>query len=314
MFFSPADLERAEQLLEPLQYTTPAGVAVQAHQARTDVPHRQWVAYKTYQSPAPERDLAVLFLHDAHQSGQVYEPAALALAEQGIVAASLSLGGHGWGRWFSLDERTTQQLMLEEYLRQVELVLHAMPVPPQQIILVGGGVLGSVLAQVCAGRHQVNQEPFAGLALVGGCLPPHAASAWTLITGAPLGRTAWPSFAQVQAWWLAEDVPGEVLAVRLMLCEESAALWQDYATLADQRFLPPALPVRVIGGARDLLTRARILHTTADVYGVPPTIVADAPALLSRPPHHQALASLLRQFSQDVGHPTPFVSHQEREA
>lgn len=321
MLFSIADLEEAERLLEPMEYTTPEGVQVKTQQARMVAPRRQWIAYKTY-LPAAAADTKtgpiVLFLHDAHQSGQVYEPAALALAETGIRSAALTLGGHGFGRWFSLDERPTPQLTLQEYLRQAELVVQALPVPPQQIILVGGGILGSLLAQLCAGRHQVNQQPFAGLALLGGCLPAQAASAWTLITGAPLGRTTCPSLAEVQAWWLTEDVPEEALAVRLMLCEESAALWQDYTALADgngwQPFQPPTLPAIVIGGALDLLTRARILQTTADAYGVHPTIVVGAPALLSRPPYHQALASLLRQFSQDVGQPTPFVSHQEREA
>lgn len=317
MLYSLADLEEAERLLEPLEYTTPTGVRVETHQARVAMPRRQWIAYKTY-LPAAAADLAsgpiVLFLHDAHQSGQVYEPAALALAELGVRNAALSLGGHGFGRWFSLDERPTQQFTLEEYLRQVEQVVQALRVPPQQMILVGGGVLGSVLAQLCASRQQANQQPLAGLALVGGCLPSQAASAWTLLTAAPLGRTAWPSFAEVQAWWLSEDAPGEVVAVRQMLCEESAALWHDYAALADQRFLPPALPVLVAGGARDLLTRARILQTTADAYGIHPKLVAGAPALLSRPPYHQALANLLARFCQDVGQPTSFISPQQERA
>jgi hypothetical protein len=305
-----ADLERAEQYLEPPAYTTDAGVLVVAHQAREPFAagRAAWIAYKTY-TPARQRALvngpAVLFLPDAHQDGSIYEPACLALAEAGIFAASLSLSGHGNGRWFSLDERPLREMGLAEYLHHVELVTLALPISRRHLVVVGGGILGSVIAQQVARQQQEQDTPLAGLVLLGGCLPSLAASAWEMVAPRRSVHPVWgvlaPDTTQVRAWWFDDETDEEtVFAVRLALSAESPLIREDYQALAEHPFLPPALPALVIGGALDRLTRAGVLAATAEAYQVSPKRIAGAPALLARSLQRQALVVHLAEFCRDV--------------
>lgn len=311
MVLSVADLERAEQYLEPLSYVTETGITVTAHQVRdpNDPAGLLWVAYKTYTPANPEQPLAtcpaVLFIHDMFQSGQLYHDAALNLAECGVLAASLSLGLHGSGRWYSHDGWRPEELTVERYSRHVQLVIQALPVAPHHLGLAGGGVLGSLLAQQVA-----LDLPVAGIALLGGCLPHLAAATWT----GQITRKSWwqrgqshsspalippPDQDSIRVRWLGYGVPGvDVFAVWQLLCAESPHVRLAYESLAGQPISAPSLPALVMAGEQDALVRRELLELTATVYGVQPVIIPGAPHLLARSPQLKTVTKLLAAFCQ----------------
>lgn len=295
MFLTVDDLERAEGCLEPLSYVTETGVTVAAHQARNpdDPASPLWLAYKTYAPAQPEQQLAtppaLLFIHDSHQSGQIYHDAALGLAERGVRAASLSLVLHGSGRWYSHDGWRPEELTVERYAFHVRQVIQALSVPSQHLVLAGGGVLGSLLGQQVA-----RDLPLAGIVLLGGCLPHLAALTWTAEMTAKSRRQrgqshASPSLvpppdqAAIRARWLGYEVPErDVFAVWQLLCAESPRVWLAYEALVGHPMPAPSVPALVMAGERDALIRRNLLELTATVYRTTPVIVPGAPHLLAR--------------------------------
>jgi pimeloyl-ACP methyl ester carboxylesterase len=201
-FLTWEEWRRLEENQEPRDFTID-GIQVTTTQTPLLDSKKTLLTMRTYRGTG---ERALLFLHDHHRSGAVYEALARMLAAQGCIVHLLTLRGYGSGVWYSQTNwQSGEGIILWDHLSDVESVIEAQGLAPELLTIVGEG-MGGILAQLYARQRKV-----AGLVLLNAYTPHRAAQAW--------GRRAGWARPKAKA-----SVPDGIL--------------EDYQQLAAQGFQP----------------------------------------------------------------------------
>lgn len=301
----------------PTRHTTTLQ-GVQIHYGAVRAPngsHDCVIAFRTYQ--AKTRPVAtVLVVPGAWESAELYHPLAFWLAEQGLRVTLMNLGEHGSADWYSYDGGVVEALHLDDYLRQVQVVLHQREITGESLILAGSG-LGGVLAQLAAG----SSPQVTALALFGAPLPALAGETWPESPPSRRGVWCWsakrapsaplpivpPSRHHLRGSWLPVTTSDrEVFAVWRLLGTESPHLPADFTKLSSQAYVA-ALPALVCVGEDDPSLSHSTAWTTARAYGAEPPVLDQAAHLLLIGPTWLESARRLLAFSKRVAKSAPTI-------
>jgi hypothetical protein len=256
------DFRRAAAYLEPSDYTTASGVHVATCTTPLFDAYKTLLTLRTYRRAAAEK--ALLLLHDLDQSGEIFDLLARDLAERQWAVHTITLRGCGIGPWFSQSLLSGEHNTLSMHLQDLQAVVGAHGLVPQQMVLMGEGT-GGILAQLYARGHQV-----AGLALLNTC-----------------SAQCWPVHSR-RRWHQRKDPLPKTLR-------------EDYQQLARSGFYPLLTRhVLVLGREDHPVNRSDLLTATARDYGVEAIRI---PRQSDAPSYWRAIASHLMRWATALGEP-----------
>ena len=262
------DFRRAAAYLEPSDYTTESGMQVATYTTTLFDGYKTLLTLRTYRRAAAEK--APLLIHDLDQSGEIFDLLACDLAERQWVVHTITLRGCGVGSWFSQSLLPREQITLSIHLQDLQTVVAAHGLDPQQLIFVGEG-MGGILAPLYARQHQV-----AGLALINACSAHRAVQVWPARS-----RPRWRP--------LKDPLPN--------------TLRRDYPQLVKSG-LPLLLTrhVLVLGRKDHPVIRSNLLTATAQDYGVE---AIQIPRRSDVPSYWRVVAGHLMRFAEELGQQDP---------